>query len=220
MRHQRPTARPTTRRSSRRPRSTPTLTFLAVAFVGGLAGSLALPATAVERAAQPWVHLIVEEAPPGDATVRVDLPLSLVEAVLALVPEGGGGDVRVVFEDADLSLADLEAAWRRLGRRSGTLLTVEEPGLSTVVSRRGGDLVIASHDRRRGDERVEVRVSAPIVDALFAGDGDTLDLAGAVRAMAAAGAGEVTAASDDGDRVRLWVDRSPESASEPSRSRR
>lgn len=213
MRPQRPTPRP----SSRRPRSTPTLAaFLAAALAAGLAP----PAAAVEREPRPWIHLTVEEAPPGDATVRVNLPLSLVEAVLAMVPQGEGGGVRVAFDDAELSLADLEAAWRRMGRRSGTLLTVEEPGLSTVVSRRGGDLVIVSHDRRRGDERVEVRVSAPIVDALLAGDGETLDLAGAVRAMAAAGAGEVTAASDDGDRVRLWVDRSPESSPERARSGR
>lgn len=212
-----PAQRSTPRQASRRPRSTPTL---AAILAAALAAALALPAAALEREPQPWIHLTVEEAPPGDSTVRVNLPLSLVEAVLALVPEGGGGEVRVAFDDSDVSLAELEAAWRRMGRRSGRLLTVEEPGLSTVVSRRGGDLVIVSHDRRRGDERVEVRVSAPIVDALFAGDGETLDLAGAVRAMAAAGAGEVTAASDDGDRVRLWVDRSPEGAPERARSRR
>lgn len=212
-----PSQRPTPRRPSRRPRSTPTH---AAVLAAALAAGIALPAVAVEREPRPWLHLTVEEAPPGDATVRVNLPLSLVEAVLAVVPEGGGGDVRVVFDDSDVSLGDLEAAWRRMGRRSGTLLTVEEPGLSTVVSRRGGDLVIVSHDRRRGDERVEVRVSAPIVDALFAGDGETLDFAGAVRAMAAAEAGEVTAASDDGDRVRLWVDRSPESVPEPAESGR
>lgn len=211
-----PAQRPTLRQSSRRPRATPTL---AAVLAAALAAGLALPAAAVEPEPQPWIHLTVEEARPG-GSVRVNLPLSLVEAVLALVPEGGGGGVRVAFDDSDVSLAELETAWRRIGRRSGTLLTVEEPGLSTVVSRRGGDLVIVSHDRRRGAERVEVRVSAPIVDALFAGDGETLDLAGAVRAMAAAGAGEVTAASDDGDRVRLWVDRSPEGSPERARSRR
>lgn len=212
-----PPQRPTPRRTSRQPRST---TARAGLLAAALAVGLALPAAAVERDAQPWIHLTVEEARPGGATVRVNLPLSLVEAVLALVPEGEGGGVRVAFDDSDVSLADLEAAWRRMGRRSGTLLTVEEPGLSTVVSRRGGDLVIVSRDRRRGDERVEVRVAAPIVDALFAGDGETLDLAAAVRAMAAAGAGEITAASDDGDRVRVWVDRSPEGSAEPARSRR
>lgn len=211
-----PAQRPTLRQSNRRPRATATL---AAVLAAALAAGLALPAAAVEPEPQPWIHLTVEEARPG-GSVRVNLPLSLVEAVLALVPEGEGGGVRVAFDDSDLSLAEIRTAWRRMGRRSGNLLTVEEPGLSTVVSRRGGDLVIVSHDRRRGDERVEVRVSAPIVDALFAGDGETLDLAGAVRAMAAAGAGEVTAASDDGDRVRMWVDRSPEGSPERARSRR
>jgi hypothetical protein len=187
-------------------------------LAAALALAAALPAAALERG-EPWLHLAVDEAPPGDARVRVNLPLSLVEAVLALVPEAEAREVRVVFDDADVSLAELEAAWRRLGRRSGTLLTVDEPRHRTVISRRGGYLVIDNHDRRRGDERVVVRISAPVVDALLAGRGDTLDLAGAVRALAAAGAGEITADSDDGDRVRIWVDRSPEPAAR-ARSRR
>lgn len=185
-----------------------------------LATAVALPAIALEGDGAAWLHVAVDEAPPRGASVRVNLPLAFVEAALALVPEAEARKVTIAFDGADVSLADLETAWRRLGGRSGTLLTVDEPPLRTVVSRRGGFLVVDSHDRRRGDERVEVRVSAPIVDALLAGDGETLDLAGAVRAMAAAGAGEVTAASDDGDRVRLWVDRSPESSPERARSRR
>jgi hypothetical protein len=189
----------------------------ALAFA--LAVAAALPAGALERRGEPWLHLTVEEAPPGDATVRVNLPLALVEAVLALVPEAELREARIAFDDADVSLAELEAAWRRLGRRSGTLLTVDEPLQRTVVARRGGFLVVDNHDRRRGDERVVVRISAPVVDALLAGPGDRLDLAGAVRALAATGAGEITADSDDGDRVRIWVDRSPEPAAR-ARSRR
>jgi hypothetical protein len=196
----------------------PTLrSALALAFALALAA--ALPAGALERRGEPWLHLTVEEAPPGDATVHVNLPLALVEGVLALVPEAEVREARIAFDDADVSLAELAAAWRRLGRRSGTLLTVDEPRHRTVVARRGGFLVVDSHDRRRGDERVVVRISAPVVDALLAGPGDRLDLAGAVRALAATGAGEITADSDDGDRVRIWVDRAPEPAARP-RSRR
>lgn len=195
---------------------------LAVALATLAALAAALPAAGLERGGEPWLHLAVDEAPPGGARVRINLPLGLVEAVLALVPAAEAREVRVVLDDADVSLAELETAWRRLGRRSGTLLTVDEPRHRTVVSRRGGDLVIDSHDRRRGDERVVTRISAPVVDALLAGTGDTLDLAGAVRALAAAGAGEIAADTDDGDRVRIWVDRSPEPQEppEPPRSRR
>lgn len=168
------------------------------------------PAAADAGGGTAWLHLAVDEAPPGDATVRVNLPVALVEAVLALVPEAEAREVRLAFDGSDVSLAELERAWRRLGNRSGRLLTVDEPQRTTILSRRGGSLVIDSRDRRHGDDRVEVRVAAPVVDALLAGPGDSLDFAAAVRALAAAGAGEVTARSDDGDRVRLWVDRSPE----------
>lgn len=195
----------------------PASRHLAIAAAALLAA--ALPAGALERHDGAWLHVAVDEAPPRGATVRVNLPLSLVEAALALVPEAGTGQVRVVFDDADVSLADLEAAWRRLGRRSGTLLTIEERSLTTIVSRRGGFLVLDRHDRRHGEERVEVRIAAPVVDALFAGAGDRLDLGGALRALAAAGTGELTARSDTGDRVRIWVDRSP-APHEPPRSRR
>jgi hypothetical protein len=129
---------------------------------------------------------------------------------LALVSQAEARKVAIAFDGADVSLAELATAWRRLGPRSGTLLTVDEPHLRIVVSRRGGFLVVDSHDRRRGDERVVVRIAAPVVDALLAGPGDRLDLAAAVRALAATGAGEITADSDDGDRVRIWVDREPE----------
>lgn len=195
---------------------------LAIALATLAALAAALPAAGLERGGEPWLHLAVDEAPPGGARVRINLPLGLVEAVLALVPAAEAREVRVVLDDAEVPLAELETAWRRLGHRSGTLLTVDEPRHRTVVSRRGGNLVIDSHDRRRGDERVVTRISAPVVDALLAGPGDTLDLAGAVRALATAGAGEIAADTDDGDRVRIWVDRSPEPQEppEPPRSRR
>lgn len=199
----------------------PATRHLAIAAAALLAA--ALPAGALEQHDGAWLHVAVDEAPPRGATVRVNLPLSLVEAALALVPEGEARRARVVFDDAEVSLAELEERWHRLGRRSGPLLTVDEDHRLTIVSRRADELVIESTDRRWGTERVEVRIAAPVVDALFSGAGDRLDLAAAVRAMATAGAGEVTAISDDGDRLRLWVDGSPDQptrAASRSRSRR
>lgn len=182
------------------------------AVAAALALALAVPAAAevVVTGDGPWLHLAVDEAGADGATVRVNLPLALVEAVVAALPEGKPGGSVLAIDGTELSLADLETAWRRLGRRSGRLLTLDEPDHRTVVARRGDHLVVDTRDRRRGDERVVVRIAAPVVDALFAGPGERLDLAGAVRAMAAAGAGEITADSDDGDRVRVWVDRSPQ----------
>jgi hypothetical protein len=210
--------------TSHRPRSAARRTRPLAATLLVFTVLAALPAAADARGGQAWLHLAVDEAPPGSATVRVNLPVALVEAVLALVPEAEAREVRVAFDDTDVSLAELERAWRRLGNRSGRLLTVDEPERTTILSRRGGSLVIDSRDRRHGDDRVVVRIAAPVVDALLAGPGDSLDFAAAVRAMAAAGAGEVTARSDDGDRVRLWVDRSPEQNGESrpaaARSRR
>ncbi|HEX2163629.1 MAG TPA: hypothetical protein VHM02_06745 [Thermoanaerobaculia bacterium] len=192
-------------------RALPALAGFALAFAAAL---LAAPPAAGQTfeidgdGDDPWLHLTVDEARPDGATVRLNLPLALVEAVVAALPEGDGG-AHLQFDDTEIPLAELEDAWRRLGGRSGQLLAIDEPRHRTVVARRGGQLVVDSRDRRRGDERVVVRIAAPVVDALFAGPGDRLDLAGAVRAMARAGAGEITAESDDGDRVRVWVDDSP-----------
>lgn len=188
--------------------SPPTILRLALAATT-LTLFVALPALAVERSGGAWLHIAIDEAPPRGATVRINLPLPLVEAAVALLPAAEAGRARVVFDDADVSLAELAATWRRLGDRSGKLLSVEEPGRRTVVSRRGGFLVIDSRDRRHGDDRVVVRLTAPVVDALLAGPGDTLDLAAALRALATAGAGKITADTDGGDRVRIWIDHSP-----------
>jgi len=45
-----------------------------------------------------------------------------------------------------------------------------------------------------------------VVDALFAGDEDQIDLAGAIRALAEHGDGEMVTVTDGETRVRVWVD--------------
>jgi hypothetical protein len=177
------------------------LPALAVALAGVLCA--APPATAA--ADPPWLHLRAEGDGPRGSSVHVNLPLAMVEAVVALLPEADLAESRIVLGDEEVTVAELRRRWRRLERHPRGIVETGADGARTVYRRRGDLLLIETTDPRPGGGRTAVRLSAAIVDALLSGHGDRLDLAAAVRAMASARDGQVVVVGDEG-RVEVWVD--------------
>jgi hypothetical protein len=169
---------------------------------------LALPAAALDRGT-PWLHVRVDDPGADGAHVRVNLPLALVEAVVAILPRDAGGEARIVIGDGEMTVAELRRQWRELGRR-GRPLEVRDDEQLTRLQRRGDRLVIETRDLDRPGERTRVQISSAVVEALLSGHGERLDLAAAVRALADAGSGTVLALTEDGGRVEIWVDRVPD----------
>jgi len=187
------------------------LSSFAVALTALAFAAAALPAA--PAAADLWLHVTIDEEEEGNR-VRVNLPLEFVETAVRMVPaeEMRGG--KIVIDDADFTAAELRELWRSLDAAGdATLVETESADGTRVTARRtGGYLLVRTFDRGARGERVDVKIPERVVDALLAGPGDELDLAGALRALAAHGEGEIVAVDDSRSRVRVWVDRSAEGA--------
>ena len=172
-------------------------------------------ATSLLSAAQPagategrWLHVRVEEA--HGANVRVNLPLSLIDALIPMIPEEhlhADGSF-VVFDRHRWTVDDLRNLWRQIEQSPDmTFVTVEDEGEHVRVSKSGGHLLIQVSDRRfDGDDEIDIKVPLGVVDALLAGDGDRLDLQAAVRALAQSGDGELASITGKRETVRIWID--------------
>jgi hypothetical protein len=187
-----------------------TKTLALAALTALLAATAIAPADAAPRRTETstddlWFHLTVDGADEG--AVSLTLPLPLVSAGLAAFPEATGS-ANITFNDEEISVAELRRAWNQLRRKPNTkILDVREDGSRVRLWKQGGDLVLSAVDAQ---DDVEMRIPGPVVDALLSGRGDRLDLGAAFRALADHGAGELTAVTGEGQRVRIWVDRRDE----------
>lgn len=180
----------------------------------GLLLTLALVAT-VPAAADTdlWLHVRVDGR--HGETVSVNLPLSLVEAALPMIPAEHFRDGRLVIDDHhwdsghDLSIADLRTIWQELKSSPDmTFVTVEDRDELVKVAKNGAYLLVDIEDD--GRESAQVRMPMTVVDALLSGEGNELDIRAAIDALVAHGEGELVTVSEEDEQVRVWVDRSPE----------
>lgn len=167
----------------------------------------ALPLTATPATAEDlWLHVAVDEGPDG-ARVRVNLPLSMAETAIGMIPEEGMRNGRIRIDDSDLTIAELRQLWNQLeSSPDATFVEVEEADERVLVSKSGGYLLVTVHGSGEETQRVEAKIPAAVVDALLSGEAEELDLIAAVQALADHGAGELVTVSDDATRVRVWVD--------------
>ena len=176
----------------------------AIAGLTALTLSPAIPAAA--QTASPWLHIRVEEAA-KQSKVRVNLPMNVVEAALKAAPEKvvSEGRIKIGREGHGLAVADLRRLWKEL-KVSGDaeLVSVEDKDQNVKVSRRG-DLVQVHVEKPGGREQVYLEVPVSLVDALFQGDGETLDVRAAVGELAKR-RGDVVRVNDDDSNVRIWID--------------
>lgn len=152
-----------------------------------------------------WLHVRVEE-PQKHSRIHLNLPLPVVEAVLKAAPAtiASHGKIHLGPGGKHLSLADMRRMWSEL-KASGDvdLVTVEEKDQSVRVARKG-DLVQIRVDRR-GKEEVHVEVPVTLVDALFAGEGEELNVRAALAELQKR-RGDIVRANDASSTVRVWID--------------
>lgn len=171
--------------------------------VGLLAlGLLLTPLTAGAEQQDRWLHIRVQES--GDASVSVNLPLSVLGTAAEIVPE----DVRrMEVEGADVTVEDLRAMWQELRvHPNEELVKVDEPDQKVVVSMVDGYLRVDA----TGRDNVQVRIPTEVVDALFSGEGDELEIGKALEMLAQSGSQELVTVEGDNEKVRIWVDSLPQ----------
>lgn len=166
---------------------------------------LVLPALAAAQAEGLWIHVQVQED--GAEQVNVNLPLSVAEAALPMIPKDVMSDGGIKIDDEEITVDELRNVWNEL--RNQPSFTLAE-----ITGKEGEDVKVVKENgylNVRVDEageaaKVRIRIPEAVIDALLAGNGNQLDIAGAVRALAANGIGELVSVEEKSSRVRVWID--------------
>jgi hypothetical protein len=183
------------------------------AVVAGIALFLAaVSADASER----WFHVRVteKESASGPTNVAVNLPLSLIEAAIQLIPAEVKDEIDVELNEVDFEIEDLRKFWQDVrGLDDATFVTVESPDETVKISKEGELLVARTTERSEDGAQVDVRFPFAVLDALFQGTEEhEIDLVAAVRALAEYGDGDIVTVDDGATQVRVWVDDQNEGA--------
>jgi hypothetical protein len=189
-----------------------------LAGVGFLAlGAFYPTQAAAQAAATPWLHVRVEEA--KEATkVAVNVPLSVVEAILRASPEMIEKHGQIHFgHEHGLKLADLRRVWKELAAVGDAELVTVESDDENVKVQRKGDLVQVFVDHKpkpgkegekaKGGEQVRVEVPVSLVDALLSGEGEEANIEAAVQELKKR-RGDIVRVQDEDSHVRVWIDES------------
>jgi hypothetical protein len=169
---------------------------------------LALPAGALAVHEDQWLHVAVNDD--TDGTVRVNLPLTTVAAVLPLIDTDGLHRGRVRIDDLDLDRTDVTKILKEVRKaKDGEYVTIHD-GDSVVHVRKDGEFLrIQVEDRDgSGEQHVEVRIPVKVLDALTSGKEGELDLLAAIEVLSGFEGQDLVTVNDDGDSVRIWIDRS------------
>jgi hypothetical protein len=186
-----------------------------LAGAGLLALSILPAATAVAQTGTAWLHVRVEEAKEA-SKVAVNLPMTVVEAILKASPEMIEKHGKIhIGDEHGMKMADLRKAWKALAEvGDAELVTVESEDENVKVMRKG-DLVQVFVDRKakpgkdgkavKGGEEVRVEVPVSLVDAFLSGEGEEGNFQAAIAELQKR-RGDIVRVNDDDSHVRVWID--------------
>ncbi len=167
--------------------------------------------TAGELEAQkPWIHVEVIEAGSSQSKVHINLPLSLVQVALDLAPDKIISDGHIHIDHHghnDISVQDLRKIWQEL-RDSGEaeFVSVDKEDKTVTITREEDTIRIDVDDRSsQSSETVRVRIPIRVVDALFSGEGEELNLRDALEELKDE-RGEIVRVEGPNEDVRIWID--------------
>jgi len=159
----------------------------------------------------PWVHVEVEEGGDDNTHVKVNLPLSGVQIAIEAAPKKflEDGKIHLHARDHDIKVEDIRKIWAEL-RAAGDAEFVSVEGVDeTVHVSRQGDLIRIVVDGREEGNTKQVRVEVPVavLDALFSGEGESLNLSAALGELKSQRGDIVRINDGDGEtKVRIWID--------------
>ena len=183
--------------------------------VGVMIGMLVF--TALAWPADRWIHVRVIEAGPDGDRVRVNIPLSLAEAVLPTIRADKFSDGKIKVEDHAFDQVDVRAILEAV-RKTGDnqFVTVQSKDENVEVAKSGEFLLIKVHENHRHGAKkaepskqgntVDIKIPFKVANALLSGSNDELNVLAAVRALDEYGNLELVSVQDGEDDVRIWVD--------------
>ncbi len=180
----------------------------------GLGGIILGTTMALAQAPERWFHVRVVSTDAKGEIVRVNVPMSVAEAVLPAVhtKELHEGKVRIHghhSEDIDLR-AILDAVSKS---PDNEFVTVESKEENVRVAKAGEYLLVKVTDHKGGKgkelpEQVDIKVPMSVVKALLTDvdEKDELNVLAALQALKAHGDLDLVTVHDGDETVRIWVD--------------
>lgn len=173
------------------------------------------------QSADRWLHMSVNSKDADGETVRVNVPLSLVEKVLPAISKDKLQAGKIKVREFEMNGVDIRAVLDAVkNTKDGEFVTVESRKEHVRVAKENGYLVVKVRETRAPrkseksddkpaapvEERVDVRVPMTVVEALLSGAKDELDLVAAIRALSAHGDSILVTVEDRRNTVKVWVD--------------
>ena len=166
-------------------------------------------AAAQDAGPQPWLHVQITGDDNGAENVNVNVPLSVAEPILALVPHRilSDGQLSLAGRDLPINVSAMRDLWRALMDVGDTEFVTVEGGDETVRVARAGDRIEVQVEERSddGSETVDVKLPVLVVDALLSGDAETLNVRAAVERLGEL-RGDLVRVSEDERQIRVWID--------------
>lgn len=165
-----------------------------------------------------WLHVSVDENDVDQTSVRVNVPLHLVKALLPTIdaqPHLSAGKVNISAElhEAELEGVNLREMWMQLkDADDGEYVRVKSKRENVRVAKEKGYFII-DVDETRGDgegEKVKVRMPLAVLESAISEDGETIDLLAAIDALAGFEGEDLVRVEGSNENVRIWIDRRQE----------
>jgi hypothetical protein len=181
-----------------------------------LAAALLPATTQAASNSKRWVHVSIDGT--DDERVRVNLPLKLVHSLEPLLDSHDVSD-GITINGKRLTREELQTMLKAVREADeGEYITVMDDEDQVRVSKEKDHLwvrVIEKKNKKEKNSEVKIRVPLAVVEALLSEEGkeegDELNLAAALEELGRHDSGEILTVTDEGERIRIWVDGKNES---------
>ena len=164
--------------------------------------------TALAGADGHWLHVRVEERGDNGEKVNVNIPLSVILAILPAIETDEFRGGRINIGRGEIEDVDLRAVLQAFkDAPDADFVTIDGRDESVRVSKERGFLLVNVDD---DGDHVRVRLPLDVVDALLSGADDELDLLAALDALADYGGGDLVTVESDDESIRVWIDTDPD----------
>lgn len=177
--------------------------------LGLILGIVLLAGAGARADDEAWLHIKVDEDRRRGESVRVNLPLSLIEELLPLVTtqiDNGDvtfdrGRIRIHPNKVDLDIPAIMKALRKA--QDGEYVRVESLDENVRVAKVDDKLVVHVDE---DDEQVRINLRLDLIEAMATENEDEIDLVALVRALRDQGDGDLVTVVSEDEQVRIWVD--------------
>ena len=157
-----------------------------------------------------WLHVRVKDRGDHAESVKVNLPISVLETMASSIEAESMKDGRVQFADNNLSSDQIRSMWQAVrSSQDMEFVTVESDDETIRVAKSGGYLLAkirGNEDGHKRGESVDIKVPLDVVDALLSAPKGELNVKAALQILAARDSGALVEVHDGESDVRIWID--------------